>query len=61
MPSLASLPDQDGQEEENFKEFYNQAGQKEGQILLLEREVADLRAELEEQREKQEHRVAGLE
>lgn len=42
VPSLASLPDQDGQEEENFKEFYNQAGQKEGQIALLEREVENL-------------------
>ena len=37
VPSLASLPDQDGQEEENFKEFYNQAGQKEGEIAILQR------------------------
>lgn len=61
VPSLASLPDQDVQEEENFKQFYNQAGQKEGQITLLERELADLKSEMEDEKKKYERETASLE
>ena len=60
VPSLATLADQDEQEEENFKEFYNQAGQKQGQILLLEREVGDLKGEIEEIKEKYQHKIISM-
>lgn len=46
VPSLAALVDDGGKEEENFKAFYNQAGEKEGQIIMLQREVDDLKQEI---------------